>query len=511
MKMFNALFALFVVGFCFAGLSISGYTLSPEVVEPGTSGFLQITVENTGAQEASVQNVLIEVSSVEGLGIDRSFSVGDLESGASVIVSVPFSASEEMKSGFYTIDVDATGIATEYYLTTNGETSSKTETFQKSASIPVQVVDQPILSVSLSDESLEDLTPEKITITNTGGAAKRIEVKILNEGVGFLNTGKLYVESMNGKAEAETTLDARGAEEGAAKLQFELTYQNELGTRSTEVIEVPVTIKKSEGNFAFAQKEPIVTGENEELLLSLKNSGNAISDLRFTFGTEEAYLIGMNEYVVGDVAAGETKALSVPMKVNLAPGTQNIALELSWEESGENRVATVNIPVEVISNANVGVYLEAESAPLSAGSTNSLSVTISNLGSYDIQGTTVRLESEAFTLETIQPEQFIGELESDDFSSVQYDITMNNVQGGEYNATVVVSFRDASGKWMEVERNIPITVSGRVMSAETQRSSGLNYIAIAGTVVVGGAAYLAWKKWKGGKKQGAGGIEQVRK
>lgn len=503
MEIRHALFALMMVGFCFAGLSISNYELSQEVVEPGTSGFLQIEVSNTGTQADAVESVSITVSSTEALGIDRSFLVGDLEAGSSVMVSLPFSASEDIKSGFYTVEVKAVGRTLDYYYGSDGNLKSKTETFEKHASIPVQVVEQPILSVEISEDSLEDITETDVSVSNNGGPAKRIEITIVNEGVGFLGTGKVYIESMNGEASVPATIDVRGAEEGATKLQFQLTYQNELGAEVSEVIEIPVTIKKTEGDFVFVQEGTIVTGENDELQLTLTNEGKGISDVRFTFGTEGVMLRGLNEFVVGDLEAGEKVGISVPVVAGLEPGTQNVELEMSWEESGENRMGTVTIPVEVVSDAKVGVYLEAKTNPLSAGSENTISVTVSNLGTYDIQGTTVKLESEAFELNTIQPEQFIGELESDDYSSVQYDLTVGKVNPGEYDAVVTVDFRDASGQWVTVEREIPITVNGfsmdESMKAE-QGSSGLNIPVIIGTVIVGGAAYWFWKKKKLGKQ-----------
>lgn len=456
-----ALFALMVFGLAFAGLSISSYTISPEVVEPGSSGVLEIIVSNS-AQTDTVENVVIDVSSAEALGIDRGFVVGDLEAMSSVMVSLPFSASNDISSGYYTVEVKATGITKEYYLDSSNQLKSKTETFTKRASIPVQVVEQPSISVGLSEESIEDLTEETFTFTNTGGVANRVKITVLNEGIGFLNQDQLYIEELADSATVSSTLDARGAQEGATKLQLQLVYQNELGTETTETKEIPITIQKAEGDFVFVQEGTIVTGENENLQLKLTNEGKAVTNLRFTFQEEEVILRGLNEYTVGSISKDETKTLSVPLVANLPPGTQNVVLSLTWEESGENRMGTVSIPVEVVSDSTVGVYLEAKPTPLTAGTEHTISVTVSNLGSYDIEGTTVELESEAFTLLTIQPQQFIGGLESDDFSSVQYKVLVNQLAPGNYPAKVKVKFRDESGAWVTIEEEAIIGISEAV-------------------------------------------------
>lgn len=498
MKGMHLLFAVMLLGLGFAGLSVDDYSLSPQVVEPGDSGVLEVTISN-GAESDTVENVAITVSSVSALGIDRSFLVGDLEAKSSVVVSLPFTASEEAASGYYVVEVHAVGRTREYYLDSNNQLKSKIETFEKSASIPVQIVEQPVLSVAISDEVIDELTEEEFTFTNSGGDAKRIQVTILNEGIGFSNLGKVYLASLEDEATVGATLDARGAEDGATKLRLQLTYYNEIGTEQSEVIEIPITVKKGEGNFLFVQEGTMLAGENGKLALELTNVGPSVSDLSITSGTEGVSLKGLNEYNAGEIPEGETTSFELSIVSNLDPGTQNVEFDLSWEENGEERTGSVTIPIKVVPDSAISVYLEAKTTPLTANSENTLSVTVSNLGVYDIQGTTLRLESEAFTLETIQAEQFMGELESDDFSSVQYDINVENVPAGEYPVVVTVSFRDASGEWSSIEREIPITIRGfgaTASEAGMGGNRGLNIPVIAGTVAIGAGAYWLWKKRK---------------
>ena len=498
MELRYALFALMVFGFAFAGLSISDYALSPEVVEPGTSGVLEITITNPSDID-TVENVVVYVTSAEGLGIDRSFGVGDLEPSycygavcepTSVVVSLPFSASEDISSGYYTVKVEATGRTKDYYLDSSNQLKSKTDSFTKRSTIPVEVVEQPVISVFLSEESIEDMTQEIFTFTNEGGTAKRMRVTILNEGMGFLNQDQLYLEELEGSATLNATLDARGSSEGAAKLQLQLTYQNELGTEITETKTIPVTVKKGRGNFVFVQEEPVVTGEESSLQLTLTNEGNAISDLRFTFQADDVRLQGLNEFKVGDLGRDETTSLSIPLVADLEPGTKNVALDLTWEESGEDRMGTVTIPLKIISDSNVGVYLEANPAPLTSGKEHTLSVTVSNLGSYDIEGTTVEVSSEALELLTVQPQQYIGGLESDDFSSVQYKVRVKQLEPGEYPASVSVLFRDASGEWITVEKEMEIGISEPVSEGDSPLPLAI------GVVVIAAVAYWWFRKRK---------------
>ena len=125
--MMNALFALLAVGFVFAGLSISSYSVEPATVGPGDHGVLTITVSNP-ATTGSVDSVVVSVSSAEQLGMDRQFVVGDLEAGSSTILSVPFHAQEGIASRIYTAEIKAKGAtAIEYYSEGSGEFRTKTE------------------------------------------------------------------------------------------------------------------------------------------------------------------------------------------------------------------------------------------------------------------------------------------------------------------------------------------------------------------------------------------------
>ncbi len=484
-----ALFALLVFGMAFAGLSVSEYTITPSVVGPGDMGVLELLVSNTGSTDA-VESVSITVSSASSLGMDRTFAVGDIEAGASVVVSVPFKVAQTISSGYYTASVRAIGRTAEYYLDSGGDLKSRTETFEKTATIPVMVVEQPSISIALSEESVEDLTDQTFVFTNDGGTAKKLKVTILNSGIGFLNMDQLYIPELGASASVTATLDARGATEGATKLQLLLVYQNELGIEVNSTKEIPITVQKAEGDFVFVQSAPIVTGEDETLKLTFTNEGNAVSDLRFTFSNEDVRFRGLNEYKVGDVSAGEIKSLDVPLVADLEPGTQNVILSVKWTESGEDRTGTITIPLEVVSDANVGVFLEAKPAPLQAGMEHTISVTVSNIGSYDIEGTTVEFSSDALTLLTIQPQQYIGGLESDDFSSVQYKVRVGYLEPGTYPATVKVTFRDASGKWLTIEKEANIAVI-----APPQEEGSLVPV-LLGLIIIGGVVYWWFKKRK---------------
>jgi len=85
------------LGLFLRGSRFSDYSISPETVEPGDYGVLEITVSNPSGTGA-VESVVLDVSSADQLGINRQYVVGDLEAGASTIITVPFEAEEGIPS-----------------------------------------------------------------------------------------------------------------------------------------------------------------------------------------------------------------------------------------------------------------------------------------------------------------------------------------------------------------------------------------------------------------------------
>lgn len=516
MEMKYALVALLLLGYAFAGLAISDYTVSPGTVEPGGSGYITLTISNPSTTD-TVSRVTVAVSSAEALGANRGFSVGDLEQGSSTVLTVPFRSSETLASGVYIVEVKADGTVDTYlYNQGTGAFTRQTEFVEKIATIPIKVVKKPILSIQLSSENLEDMTAETITIFNSGGKASNVRVLIqpfysvlgsvrvpsipgqtnntaagaisasqattIFTGMGFLNQDEVFFGNVENSVQRTATIDARGASDGATSIPFQITYLDEVGDEHTEYKYIPVTIKKGEGDFRFSQQAPIVTGKDDTLTMVVTNSGDPVEDLQLTFSTSGVVLRGINKVEVGSLAKGESKTISVPLVANLPPGTNSVQASLSWVEQGENREGTITIPLSVKSDSEVGVFLEANPTPLVAGGQHTLSVTVSNLGSYSIQGVTVDFESDALTLLTVQPEQYIGGLDKDDFSSVQYKVQVGNVQPGNYNATVKVSYKDASGARVTETKPVVIRVEAPAQSGD---GTGTLLLLLVIVVVVG--------------------------
>ncbi|MEM0438001.1 MAG: hypothetical protein QXU54_01740, partial [Candidatus Micrarchaeia archaeon] len=319
---------------------------------------------------------------------------------------------------------------------------------------------------------------------------KKVYLSVKSAGVGLAGQDVIYISQVAAETSVPVSIDARNAEEGPQKIEFAINYEDELGNSYSDVRSLPIIVKKESGDFVFTQLSSITTGKEGKVRLEMINYGDEIQNLRFSIDGNSVQLIGLSEYKMGDVGREERKVVEVPIIANVEPGTTPVKLKLKWTEKGQSRESTKVVPLRVSSDADVGVYLEAKPAPLYTNSEHTISITVSNLGSYPIQATTVSLSGEGIELLSIQPEQYVGGLSKDDFSSVQYKIRTNDAEG-QHPLTITVRYKDASGEQMEkvVKTNVQVN---RLVK---QNGYGIELV-VAALAVVGIAVYWLFFRQK---------------
>ena len=167
-------------------------------------------------------------------------------------------------------------------------------------------------------------------------------------------------------------------------------------------------------------------------------------------------------------------------------------ISLKWVEDDVEKEEEFSIPISISSDADVGIYLDAKPSPLISAMDHTLSILVSNIGSYKIENVEVSLDrADFFEILNAQNSQYIGSLENDDFSTVQYKIRLNKVSAGNYPLNVLVKYKDKSGSW--INKNISTSVGIRSADfAQKQNTNPLIYIVGAGLVL--GIGYYFYKK-----------------
>ena len=299
-------------------------------------------------------------------------------------------------------------------------------------------------------------------------------------------------------------LDSRKVDEGVSGIPFVLSYTDDGGNSVVESKTLPIAVKKEKADVAFTQAEPIVTNKDNVLKMTVKNKGRALDDFRVLLTDSQVQSKDNAQITLGSLDSDEEKAFEIPVFVNEQPGVRVATFDVKWVEENVEKEETFNVPLAISSDAEVGIYLEAKPTPLAVGGDFTLSTTVSNLGSYKIANVVVAIkDNPAFDVLNIQKEQYIGNLDNDAFSTVQYKIRVkSSIAPGDYPLAFKVRYKDQSGLWIEKEVSTTVTIRP---ASEGVQKSGDGTVYIIGAVALLGAGYWYFRMRKAGKPSSADG------
>ncbi len=475
-KMF--LMLLMALGLAFAGLSVDGYTVSKSVFAPNEPGVVTITVTNPSGAER-VSSITMSIDNPPEIQVTSAPQMADIDAGGTAIVSIPFRVAADARPGIYLLNVQFSGFV-------SGGAPGFSQTSVNTVSVPVMVVNEPDLSISTDSSLLTGIDEVSLTISNNGGPAKNVQLATTGD-VSLYGTDSIWVGDLSGNQSFNVTLDSRSAADGPADVVFRIDYEDELGMKESANASLRLTVRNEKLDLNFIQQSEIITKNESTLSLMVGNAGtNALRDVRLSFTDPNMRLKDSNELRFGDIAPGANATASALVVANMPPGVNLVNATVSWIEKDIQKEESIMVPLTITSDADVGVYLEAKPLPLTLGGDYTISVLVSNLGSYSIDNVDVSISSPAMRSLDISDRQYIGGLQSDDFSTVQFSMEMNATSEGTYPVYVTINYRDQSGEM--VQKVVSQEVS--VYSPVQVESSPIPII--AGLIVL---AVLVWYFW----------------
>lgn len=466
-------------GNLFAGLSL-GYSVTPTTVNPGGSGVVALTISNPSSTTTTVYKLNAVSLSIysSALSSTDKFTVGDLDVGASTVISIPFTVKPTTKSGIYIMEIRVSG----YTASTTSSGTSSTQLNYQTITVPVNVANSPILVLSSDKTVVKELEPIKLNISNNGGPASRIQVKINSSDFAIDGKNELYVDKIDNSAELGFILDSRDSDDGVQDVIFSLQYQNELGTSISELKTLRITVKKDKLDLDFLQKSDIITRKDSVLKMFITNTGVEIDDVRLSFSSDSIQMKEVSEVKLGDLLPNSKNEISIPIFTSLSPGVNYVDFNFKYVEKGVEKEKSISVPLTVTSDADVSVYLDAKPTPLAIGQEHTLSILVSNLGSYEISNVDVAIASNIFSSLDVQDKAYIGGLDKDDFSTVQFKIKVKDVAPGPYPLETIVNYRDKSGEWKSKLITTEIMIN---VPASQSNGSGIYLLLFAVLIVIG--------------------------
>ncbi len=438
---FRLLF-VFVLLFSFSTLansiSINSYSFDRPSYSPGEEGVLELSLSLTAQLKQG--ETLIGFESV-GLEIPsefvkrNSFFIGKASPGI-VSLSVPISIPENASSGVYVIPVRAFG-----YVVFDSVEGVKTEFRSFTSYISLKVVKDPKFSIYIKPELLSSRTNVSFTVCSESGIARELSLQTI--GNFLLSSGPLFFGDVEGCKELSSIVEA--FEDGKQSMNVVLSYKNEIGEPRSQNFSLPIVVDRSRSNFLVSQLSPLISFEEGNLTLAIKNTGRKVSNLVIK-PIDGVTFVGNDRIFISSLGEGEEIVVNQKAFASLEPSTHLVSFSFEWIEEGTTKTEVVEVPLKVISKEGVEVYLEAEPLPLKAGEPLTLSVVVANKASFPLSAVSVSLEGEVELLE-ISNEKFIGSLQPDDFSSEQFEVIFNSP--GKKQLTIIVFYKDPSGEQVE--------------------------------------------------------------
>ncbi len=499
---FAAFAVMAMVGPLFAALSIDASTVSvtPATIKPGEDGAVTFSIKNVLPSTSTtvispLEDVHVFFSAVQGINYNTKspYVVGTIDSGGSSSVTVSFKVLQDAKSGITTLP---------FYI------SQKDKTDLKTISAAVKVVNPPVFTISSDHQTILNTDYLTLNITNDGGAANRIALKLADSSkFAFMGTTQVYVGTIPAASSVAVgvAIDSRNVDEGVSSIPFVINYQTEGGDTVSENKSLSVAVKKEKADVVFTQQGPLVTSKEGVLSLNVKNTGRTLDDFKVYLDDASIKARESTQYKLGTLKSGEEKKVEMKVFPSLEPGVKSVKLRLTWVEDDVEKEETTYVPIVVQSDADTAIFVDAKPSPIVAGGDHTLSITVSNVGSYKIQNVEVSFDGgEAFDVFNAQKSQYIGGLESDDFSSVQFKVRAKAALPGSYPVTVGVKYKDQSGLWVEKDQAISLAVRSP-SDALPNGGNGSPLPILAVVAVAGGAAYWYFRMRKAGKPSSAGG------
>ena len=489
-KMFG-LFLILVMALSWAGITIDYEILPNDELPPGSNGMVSLTIANSGTDTVTL--VLRSQGSAQ-IKSDSVVSVGSIESSGSTKVNIPFTIGANLTSGVYTLYVQVR--------------DTRENVVDRWVYIPITVKRPVSISTSINPSSFEkdsDYETEFIFMNN-GEKITDVMLIINSTNVKLHGQSSYYIGELSGSKKIVVNISiGDNATTGKTEFPIYLRYVNMLGEVETEQFDVPVMFSERNPNFLILLNESsLLPNTKNNVLLNIKNNGENIAKDVILKLSDNDVLVPLSESAVsvGTLLPGELRQVMISVAVkDVELGYYIVPFSISYKDENNRKMTseTTSVGMYISSPPCVDVYVTTSPIPVVSGALHTFSIQATNVGVSNVKSLTIEMQSNnVFKVLDSESRQYIGALESDDFSTVQYKVYVNNVNSDTYPVQFKVSYLDMANTPHEViiEKNLNV-YSGNEQFV--QNDSDILPCAVLGIillVVLAVVGYFYYKKKK---------------
>jgi len=453
------LVAMCSVAFSEATLQVTNYSIVPSNIYPGTSGYIQMTIKNTGDAKAKSPTAYYELQ-----GVASSLTMGDISEGGSTQISIPFKIPQGSGG---TIQLDKIDIY--YSYSAQSGTSSLEMT---SVSIPMQVSQEGVLQVRMLSLDKNSIAPgEKLSLNleliNGGGVVNDLVVTTEdNSSFSIYGATQQVIGSIPSNSSVNLSVDLLSSSlttSGEYNVPLVFTYHDAINNRVEDTLYVgPVSILEESSQYRLYLEPltPVEIGSKAVFNLTLKNMGsNTISALVDVNPSEVFTPIGIQKIYFDSIAPGSSESTNITVGIASSKSAGYYTFQLTLTPSAGK---SITYDAGVIVDATPELTLSLKT--LSSGS---MELQIANTGNTAVRSVNVKMKPHGSS--TGATESFLGTLNVDDIETVDLSSSISGT------IDVEITFRDSNNirqtitKELGTTSNFNSTVEG-TQSGQTNNS-----------------------------------------
>ncbi|MCX8166348.1 MAG: hypothetical protein N3E37_00655 [Candidatus Micrarchaeota archaeon] len=490
-KFFVTIVAIILVsGIIFSDLSVTSYVVTPDPVLPGSNGVLMIDIQNTGTLTASV---VIDTSTIRPIIGDNKYPVGDLEPAGSVKLALPFRVEPNASTGIYTMRLTIYG--------STKSASQQTASGQlKTISLPIRVLHKPLISLEADKVSVNKDSENIISakLSNKGGRALNAKL-YLNSSEFVLQSGSpVVIGELTGEHTLNISVFVRDSvSSGTTAMPLVVVYQDPLGNNYVDTFSLPLDVKDKKSSFSVSSLSNSLTiGTQNSASIKITNVGDSKAQkVKIEIvPTNDITPVGSTSVDIGDLEPGKSAEVPFLLAVSqVEEGYRNLGIKITYEDKNRNKqTESASVGLKLSGKLDLSVNLDTKPVPLVSGKEHTLSVIVSNSGNSKVRGLEVTLEPDQnLILFDSSRTQYIGSLNEDDFSSVQYRI-LPKIGSNSSTIKVKLRYQDVFNNVLEEQKEYQLQIYSQdyVNALSANSRNGNQALLVVGVIVVIGI--LLW-------------------
>ncbi|GAA3858188.1 COG1361 S-layer family protein [Haloarcula argentinensis] len=468
-------------------------TLEDDTVAPGEQKRIEISLVNTGDLESgSAQNPALnsEVTTAKGLTVslgsgdapisvkNSKRSLGTLQAGPKTTVPFTISVDDDASSGTYDAQLRLDYKHTSYI--SEGTGARDEDQTRETVDIEIDVTDDATFNVTNveSDARVDSTGTVAVSVENTGDSpARNAAVTLESQNQDLTVSGGTATSRFVDTWETGETRTFRyrvtsteAAEPESYQFDLSVAFDNEDGLRTQSPSQSVAVAPDPEQTFSVVNASSSVAVSNTGTYeVNLRNTGPlTVNDAAVKFNSQNADItFGQSPSTtayVGEWEPGEVRTVRVDATASPDAEDRSYALSatVQYDDQEGDTSAYDDVPMSITPAPEQNFGVSDIEASLQAGEDGSLSATLTNTGTRDVENVVVSWQSQQSTLSPKETQYAVGNLDAGESANFSFGVDVSNsAEAGARQFDFGVSYRDDNGDRVDADTlEIRSTVAG---------------------------------------------------